>query len=137
MDNLDVKEWMRFAQNDYECAAILKERFRPPMENVCYLCQQSAEKILKAYTIAKTNTLTKTHALKDLLKTCEQYSPDFNNLRNACLTLTPYLALGRYPSTIEIVDYDMRQALKSALEILTFTKTKLAEMGFETVDVES
>jgi len=130
MDNLDVKEWMRFAQNDYECAAILKDRFRPPIENVCYLCQQSAEKILKAYTIAKANTLTKTHAIDDLLDECKQHSPDFDNLADSCLTLSPYVALGRYPSTIEIVDYDMRQALKSAFEILEFTKSKLAEMGF-------
>jgi HEPN domain-containing protein len=132
MDNLDVKEWMRFAQNDYECAVILKERFRPPIENVCYLCQQSAEKILKAYSIAKTNTLTKTHVLDDLLDECKQQSQDFDILENACQTLSPYVALGRYPSTIEIVDYDMRQALKSALEILDFTKSKLAEMGLQT-----
>jgi len=128
MDNLDVKEWIRFAQNDYECAVVLKERFRPPIENVCYLCQQSAEKILKAYTIAKTNKLTKTHALDDLLDECKQQSPDFDTLEDACQTLSPYVALGRYPSTIEIVDYDMRQALKSASEILEFTKSKLAEI---------
>jgi HEPN domain-containing protein len=131
MDNLDVKEWMRFAQNDYDCAVILKDRFRPPIENVCYLCQQSAEKILKAYTIAKANTLIKTHDIEDLLDVCKQHSLDFDCLADSCLTLTPYVALGRYPSNIEIVDYDMRQALKSALDILEFTKSKLTEMGFE------
>jgi len=133
MDNLDVREWVRFAQNDYECAVALKERFRPPIENVCYLCQQSAEKILKAYTIAKANKRLKIHDLEDLLDECKKHSSDFDALENSCSTLTPYLALGRYPSTIEITDYDMRQALKHALEILTFTKTKLSDMGFESL----
>jgi HEPN domain-containing protein len=97
---------------------------------VCYLCQQSAEKILKAYNIAKENKLTKTHILGDLLNTCEQYSPDFNVLLEPCAKLTPYIALSRYPSGIDITDYDMKQALNNAGKILEFTKSKLQELGF-------
>jgi hypothetical protein len=54
-DSLDVEKWIRFAQMDFDSAVALAERFRPPIEVVSYLCQQSAEKILKAYNIANTN----------------------------------------------------------------------------------
>ena len=129
-DSLDVTKWIRFAQNDYDLAMLAKERFRPPIESVCYLCQQSAEKILKAYNIAKENKLTKTHILGDLLNTCKQYSPDFNVLLEPCAKLTPYVSLGRYPATIDPTDYHMKQALNNAGKILEFTKSKLQELGF-------
>jgi len=47
-DSLDVKKWIRRAQMDFDSAAkLIETRFEPPIEVVCYLCQQSAEKILK------------------------------------------------------------------------------------------
>ena len=130
IDSLNVREWIRFAQNDYDSAVVLSERFRPPIETVCFLCQQAAEKVLKAYTIAKTNTRKQTHVLEDLLGGCVQLSPDFDCLRGSCTKLTPYIALSRYPSDIEITDYDMKQALNNAGKILEFTKSKLQELGF-------
>jgi len=129
-DSLDVKKWIRFAQNDYDTAILVSERFRPPIEVVCYLCQQSAEKILKAYNIATERKLTKIHTLRDLLDKCEQYSKDFNILLESCTKLTPYMSLARYPSNIDITDYDMKQALIHARKILDFTKSKLEELGF-------
>ena len=130
-DSLDVNKWIRFAQMDFDSASTLtKTRFRPPIEVVCYLCQQTAEKILKAYTIAKKNSRTKTHVLDDLLDECIPYSADFNNLRNNCAKLMPYIALAHYPVDIELAEHHMRQAIKDAQIILEFTKSKLQELGF-------
>jgi len=129
-DSLDVKKWIRYAQNDYDLAILASERFRPLIEGVCYLCQQSAEKILKAYNIATENELTKIHLLRDLLYKCEHYSPDFNTLSESCTKLMPYMSLARYPSNIDITDYDMKQALIHARKVLDFTKAKLEELGF-------
>jgi HEPN domain-containing protein len=129
-DSLDVEKWIRFAQMDFDSAVALAERFRPPIEVVSYLCQQSAEKILKAYTIANTNTLIKTHILKDLLKLSIQYCSDFDKLKVVCERLTPYITLARYPSNIELTEHDMKQAIKDAQDVLGFTKSKLTEMGF-------
>jgi len=131
-DSLDVEKWIRFAQTDFDSAVVLAERFRPPIEVVSYLCQQSTEKILKAYTIANTNTLIKTHILKDLLKVSIQYCSDFDKFKVVCERLTPYITLARYPSNIELTEHDMKQAIKDAQDILEFTKSKLAEMGFGT-----
>ncbi|MDR3012885.1 MAG: HEPN domain-containing protein [Chitinispirillales bacterium] len=130
-DSLDVLKWIKFAQNDYEAAVILSERFRPPIEAVCYHCQQSAEKILKAYVIAQTGKREKTHNLELVLNECLPYSTDFSALINNCLDLNPYLSLARYPSTIEPTAHHMKQAIKDAGEILEFTKAKLKEIGYE------
>jgi HEPN domain-containing protein len=131
-DNLSVLKWIRRAQMDASAASTLVEtRFRPPIEVVCYLCQQAAEKILKAYTIAKTGSRIKTHELDDILNECAQYSADFNNLRNSCSKVAAYLAIGRYPSLIEPTEYNMKEALAHTSQILVFTISKLKELGYE------
>jgi HEPN domain-containing protein len=130
-DSLDPREWIRFAQNDLDMALMGAARFRPPIEGVCYSCHQSAEKILKAYIIANGDTHRKTHTLADLLNNCERYSPDFNALGVACLKLTPFATAARYQTDMDLIDNDMRQALKYAEQILDFTKAKLKELGYE------
>jgi HEPN domain-containing protein len=129
-DNLDINEWIRFAQTDYDCALKLAEVFYPtPIEIICYHCQQSAEKIFKAYTLAKGHPLVKTHDLIQLINQCKQHSPDFDNYTKFCSKLTSYVSVSRYPPKLEITKEDMKQALKNTSKILEFTKSKLKEMG--------
>jgi len=131
-DEFDVNEWVRYAQTDYDCARKMADLFHPiPIEIVCYHCQQSAEKILKAYVIAKENTLTKTHDLEFLIDQCKQYSQDFDKYEEPCAVLTAYVFTTRYPPSVEMTEQHMKQALKDTLEILEFTKSKLVELGFE------
>jgi len=131
-DSYDVKKWILFAQMDFDCATSMAEKFRPPLEIVCYHCQQTAEKILKAYIIANTNAPPKkTHELEDLLKTCVQYCADFDKFRAMCGSLTSYIFLTRYPSNIDLTEHAMKRAIKDANEILEFTKSKLKDMGYE------
>jgi len=130
-DSLDVCKWINFAQNDFDLARIASERFKPFIEGACYHCQQSAEKILKAYTIAQTGLRTKSHELEDLLDECIPYFAEFEKLRNACKDLEPYTILARYPADIEPTEYHMKKAIKDAGAILEFTKSKLKELGYE------
>jgi HEPN domain-containing protein len=46
--NLLTAEWVAKAEAEYEGAAALKRRQNPLHDLVCFLCQQSAEKYLKA-----------------------------------------------------------------------------------------
>ncbi|GBU20513.1 hypothetical protein R80B4_00391 [Fibrobacteres bacterium R8-0-B4] len=130
-DSIDVNKWIRFAQMDFDSAVTLSEKFRPPLETTCYLCQQSAEKILKAYIIAKTNALAKkTHELEELLGVCVTYCAEFDKFRAICNKLTPYITVTRYPSTIDPTEHDMKTAVKNAQTVLEFAKDKLKEMGY-------
>jgi len=131
MDNLNVAKWIKFAQTDFDHVIKTVETHHPiPVEIMCYHCEQSIEKILKAFMIAKGGTLTKTHDLDVLLERCKQHSPDFDIFDDACERITTYTTPSRYPSDIELTESDMRQAIKDASKILEFTKAKLAEMGF-------
>jgi len=128
-NELVVKEWVSAALEDFGSASVLAKV--PYYAPACYHCQQSVEKILKAYIIAKENTLIKTHDLDDLISKCEKHDLDFGKFKDACENLTPYTTV-RYPPLGNLTEQDMKYALKDALDVLTFTKSKLAEMGFET-----
>jgi len=130
---LNNKKGILYAQGDYGLAnTIEKARADNPYaaNGVCYHCQQCAEKILKAYMIAKEDARTKEHDLKVLRKQCERHSPDFDALTLACSVLSTHITKTRYPSGKKLTEEDMNEAMKYAGEILEFTKTKLAEMGY-------
>lgn len=129
--NIDVREWMRFALMDFDVALNEAKRYKPPIEIICYHCQQAAEKILKAYTIAQNNTFKKTHDLETLIEECGQFSPDFSNIKSNCVMLSSYVSGARYPSEIELTEYEMKQAIKNAQQVLDFTKSKLKELGHD------
>ena len=129
-DSYDVNEWIRFAQMDYDAANKMAKEFRPiPIEIICYHCQQSVEKIFKAYTISQDGTFTKTHDLVFLLNQCKIFSDDFNDstFDRICTTLRAYAALSRYPSNLDIEETQMNTALKDAYKILEFVKSKLID----------
>jgi HEPN domain-containing protein len=133
IDSMDVVLWIKYAQEDYTVAVAMSKAIGNPYgaRHACYLCQQSAEKILKAYTIAQGNTLNRTHNLDLLLDECVVHSVDFESLREICQPLTIYVSITRYPPLMEVDESDMKQALLYASRILEFTKAKLKELGYE------
>ena len=50
MDRLAVDEWIAYSDMDIASAKHLCSMKPQPLEIICYLCQQSAEKALKAYS---------------------------------------------------------------------------------------
>ena len=136
-DSLSIQRWIQFAQRDFDAAYNMSVLHQPiPLDIVCYLCQQSVEKILKAYTLAQSEPLAKTHDLKSILKQCMRYDNEFATFVDACAILTGYAIASRYPLDEDWIEqHDMEVALKSAQEILKFTKKRLSELGY--VDAES
>ena len=133
-DIMDVKEWIRYAQDDYDCAVTIAKTNNPYAPRIaCNQCQQSAEKILKAYTIAKEGARVKEHDLRVLLRQCKKYASDFSELETACSALNMYISVSRYPLGVNLTDSDMNQALDYAYKILEFTESKLKDLGYEYV----
>ena len=133
-DIMDVKEWIRYAQDDYDCAVTIAKTNNPYAPRiVCNHCQQSAEKILKAYMIVKEGTRIKTHDLGILSERCKRYALDFDGLDTACSILDMYIINSRYPSGMKLTESDMNQALNQARKILEFTESKLKDLGYEYV----
>jgi len=141
-DNLNAAEWVQYAQEDYNLAVTIVKTHNPypvPIRIVCYQCQQSVEKILKAYMIAKEGGRAKTHDLEKLLEQCVRHSSDFSGFDTACATLSTYVAVSRYPSDMNLTESRMKEAMKDAFQILEFVKSKLRELciDFKNVDFDN
>ena len=67
MENNDkIKEWIRFAEMDRDTVNILFNSHKKPIEIICYHCQQTVEKYLKACLIMYNIPVLKTHDLVEL-----------------------------------------------------------------------
>jgi HEPN domain-containing protein len=123
-----VEEWIASAQDDLTMAMLGAQV--PVIASTCYHCGQAVEKILKAYIIAEENTLTKTHDLIVLLESCENHSPDFGKFKTQCDEITTFSTI-RYPPSRNVTEQKMEQTIKNAHEIVSFTKSKLKDLGYE------
>ena len=117
--------WLKIARDDLLSArALLKLDF---LSNASYLCEQSAEKSLKAYLVFKKQSITKTHDLLMLLERCMQFDRDFGRLFDAADYLNPFSTKFRYPSEYNDVPgtADIELAVKHAQRIMNFVKRKI------------
>ena len=72
-----AKEWIVIAERDYAVSLFLNENFRPlPIENICYGCQQSVEKSLKAVLAYNEAKIPYTHDIELLQQLCKQYTDE-------------------------------------------------------------
>jgi HEPN domain-containing protein len=123
-----VEEWIKIAEHDLGGAFVLAEV--PYYAPASVLCQQSVEKILKAYIIANGGFLKKTHDLNELVRMCEKYSHDFDVLKKTCSNITIYSTM-RYPPIETVTAQNMEQLLVDTRNAFDFTKSKLKDLGYE------
>jgi HEPN domain-containing protein len=126
MDRYDeAKEWMMYADNDFEAANQLASFHFPKIEIICYHCQQSAEKILKAFLVCSDKNPPKVHDLEELRGLCENIDNTFIELKKESIRLNDYSSQPRYPFGLEISEADMRLAIKDSERIREFVRTKI------------
>jgi HEPN domain-containing protein len=119
-------EWIKFSDRDFAAARYLYDNMRPiPLEIVCYHCQQSAEKALKAFLIHSKIKPEKTHDLESLRDNCAEIENSFNEIIEMCERLNDYASQPRYPFEIEITDDDTLLALHDSEKINGFVKSKI------------
>lgn len=68
----EFEEWLRLAKMDADCADILLKSGKDTKEAICFHCQQSAEKYLKALLALHNITPPKTHDLTFLVNMCKK-----------------------------------------------------------------
>jgi len=113
-----AEDWLRFAKMDLVSARHLCSLHPRPIEVICYHCQQSAEKAIKAVEAAHGNEPRKIHDLAILLEQALVFAPEIESIRSAALRLTGYSVLTRYPPTMEMLDADADSALIDASLVL-------------------
>lgn len=105
MDNLEneICKWVLRADQDIQGAEyLLAAPMHPKLNSViCYLCQQSVEKILKAKIISMGIEVPKVHDLRVLMKQiCKDSSEEnekYRDVHSACVKLNLYSTKARYP----------------------------------------
>ena len=93
----ETGRWVRKAEADLEGANELALKARPLNDLICFHCQQSAEKYLKALLIERGLSFPKTHRLEDLLLLLLPHDASLRNLRRSLVPLTRYAVDYRYP----------------------------------------
>jgi HEPN domain-containing protein len=91
-----------------------------PDEQICFLCQQSAEKYLKGYLVPHDIVPPKIHDLAELCKMCEGIINDFSQIFLYCTDLSQYGVMPRYPNELELNAEDVKRALHHANKIKQF-----------------
>ncbi len=103
MDKMtEVNEWLEIANQDLNSAIFLKKMEPVPFEIICFHCQQSAEKYLKAFLVFKNINFPKTHDLITILKLCIAINPKFIRIKTNCIRLSEYAVEIRYPYKLQL-----------------------------------
>jgi HEPN domain-containing protein len=132
MDNsIRAQEWQRLGEMDLSSARHLLTMNPFPLEIICYLCQQSAEKYLKGYLVLHGQNPPKIHDLNELRKLCFNLSGTFNVIADQCSDLSAYGVQPRYPMELLLEERDMRQAISCATDIRDFVLNLAPHMVHE------
>jgi HEPN domain-containing protein len=126
-----AQTWLDNAFGDIQFAELgLQEGLNT---QVCFMCQQAAEKALKAYLFSHEQYLQRTHVLPRLLQACTVFDPGFRDLSEACAILTSYYTDTRYPETSVTLDkYDRSlasEAVSLARHVVAFVSARVERRG--------
>lgn len=109
--------WIKRAEEDFESALDLALRRKLPVpNNVCYFCQQSAEKFLKAFLVSQDVPPRRTHSLVSLLTESIAIDPQFQICLILAQTLDAYSVDVRYPG-VDITTVEAKEAVKAIKEL--------------------
>ena len=121
----ETKVWLEFAEKDLDVAKHLYESFYPrPLEIICFHCQQSAEKAVKALIIhlGAQGGLPKLHDVSFLILQIKNMVEIPEEYYEYADVLTPYGVAIRYPSEQPVEDRHAAQAIRYADAIYEWAK---------------
>lgn len=116
----EVKKWYEMSAVDLGVAKHLDATYYPkPFEIICYHCQQSAEKAIKALIIhyGAEGGMPKLHDLSFLLNQIKNKVSIEERFYDYADTLTPYGIAVRYPNELLLEERHAKEALQFADEI--------------------
>ena len=117
-------ERMKYARADYTAAEQLTAHYPVQLEIICYHCQQTGEKALKAILAYYDKQIPRAHNLNDLLQSCAAHDPKI--MKKFILQadhITNFAVITRYPNEeMKVTEADMQLALMYANEILSYVE---------------
>lgn len=105
---------------------MISGRILPYLKTACFICQQAAEKALKAFLTSRNTSFRKTHDLNELGLQCMQLDASLELLCKRAAQLTIFAWIFHYPGqpgepTIE----EAHNALSLARELLQHIENRL------------
>jgi HEPN domain-containing protein len=117
----EIRQWFDIAQKDFDTAEhSFKTMYPIPIETICFLCQQSAEKDLKGYLVINNIIPPKTHDLTALLALCLGIDASFSAIEKQCKRLTMFGVIPRYPNELQVTSGDAKTMIQYAKEVKDF-----------------
>ena len=127
-----ARQWLAKAESDLLNADNNLKAENVPYDTVCFHCQQAAEKMLKAYLVARGKEYPISHDLLLILERILSLDPKAEKLRDALIFLMPYAVEVRYPDDYSMPSVeDTRKARQSAQEVHHWLKDKCPEVFYE------
>ena len=121
-----ANEWLLFAHNDLISAQHLFENLYPKQTNIAaYLCQQSAEKALKAFLVFHDIDPPKIHDLEKLIHLCQNIDAAFSEVEADCKKINPYGVASRYPKEVYVDDAIVTNLIIRAQKVYDFSVAKI------------
>ena len=130
LSQTETKEWFSFAKTDLDVAKHLYNTFYPkPLEIICYHCQQSAEKSVKAIIafLGSQGGIPKKHDLFLLLNQIQNMITIEEKFYDYADTLTPYGVSVRYPNELFLEERHARKAIEMADEFLSWAEQMISQ----------
>jgi HEPN domain-containing protein len=131
----ETKAWYDMALMDLGVAKHLAETYYPkPIEIICYHCQQSAEKAIKAMIMfyGADGGVPKSHDLSFLLNQIKNKMYIEDKYYDYADTLSPYGVSVRYPNELFLEERHAKEAVQVADEIVQWVRNIIEQGGNET-----
>jgi len=126
----EAKRWLMQAERDFDDAKFASRGKRYNL--ACFLAQQSAEKVLKAYLYSQGVEEAWGHSAAELCSDAKSLDSDFSKLNKEAASLDKYYIPTRYPNGLPggipsdvYQKEDAKQSLFIANKIIKFTKAKI------------
>ena len=124
-----IEEWLLFAKEDLAIAELASKADNIFNRSICYHCQQSAEKDLKAYIIFLDLPLQKTHNLAKLVEQIAEIDINVKVINEIAITLSEYITSARYPDDFEIIsDEESKNAILFSKNIKEYIVTNIKKL---------
>ncbi len=122
------RQWLDRSRSNLERARIENFSRHILYEDMCFDCQQSAEKALKALLVFKKIEFEWTHNIGILIKTLEDNNIEVPDIIKKSASLSLYAVRTRYPGTLEpVTKKEFQEALNMAEDVFKWVKRKLKQ----------
>ena len=128
MDNKEslISEWVNKAEHDFQAIETLKEHNPELSDIICYHCQQTAEKYLKAYLTKLSINFKRSHSLDYLLDLISDIVSIPSEVYDSSEILEDYGVSIRYPGDwFEPSTNDVEEAYNSAKKVREFVSINI------------